>query len=148
MNETTDIVKKFFGVVAREGTYLNIIYLLLAFPLGTAYFIFLVTGLSLGLSLPFWVGMNSDPALDACSMVGIDSVRTSTRNLAAACRHPPNITRYRIRTERMDSAQSSPVQPFDLERPSIPFCQIPALISTRSLKCTSSPGRSTPSMKQ
>ena len=57
MNETTDIVKKFFGVVAREGTYLNIIYLLLAFPLGTAYFVFLVTGLSLGLSLPFWVGI-------------------------------------------------------------------------------------------
>ena len=57
MNETTDIVKQFFGVVAREETYLNIIYLLLAFPLGTAYFIFLVTGLSLGLSLPFWVGI-------------------------------------------------------------------------------------------
>jgi len=51
MNETTDIVKQFFGVVAREGTYLNIIYLLLAFPLGTAYFVFLVTGLSLGLGL-------------------------------------------------------------------------------------------------
>jgi hypothetical protein len=57
MNETTDIVKQFFGVAAREGTYLNIIYLLLAFPLGTAYFIFLVTGLLLGLSLPFWVGI-------------------------------------------------------------------------------------------
>ena len=51
MNETIDIVKQFFGVVAREGTYLNIIYLLLAFPLGTAYFVFLVTGLSLGLGL-------------------------------------------------------------------------------------------------
>lgn len=57
MNETTDIVKKFFGVVTRERTYLNIIYLLLAFPLRTAYFVFLVTGLSLGLSLPFWVGI-------------------------------------------------------------------------------------------
>jgi len=40
---------QFFGVAAREGTYLNIIYLLLAFPLGCAYFVFLVTGLSLGL---------------------------------------------------------------------------------------------------
>ena len=51
MNKTTGIVKKFFGVVTRGETYLNIIYLLLAFPLGTAYFVFLVTGLSLGLGL-------------------------------------------------------------------------------------------------
>ena len=58
MNEMTDIVKQFFGVVAREGTYLNIIYLLLAFPLGTAYFVFLVTGLSLGISLLIiWIGI-------------------------------------------------------------------------------------------
>ncbi|MBT9439943.1 MAG: hypothetical protein GAS50_12260 [Desulfobacterales bacterium] len=57
MNETTDIVKQFFGVVARGVTYLNIIYLLLAFPLGTAYFVFLVTGLLMGLSLPFWLGI-------------------------------------------------------------------------------------------
>lgn len=57
MNETTGIVKQFFGVVAKGETYLNIIYLLLAFPLGTAYFVFLVTGLLLGLSLPFWVGI-------------------------------------------------------------------------------------------
>ena len=51
MNDATGIVKKFFGVVTRGETYLNIIYLLLAFPLGTAYFVFLVTGLSLGLGL-------------------------------------------------------------------------------------------------
>jgi len=58
MNKTTDIVKQFFGVVTRGETYLNIIYLLLAFPLGTAYFVFLVTGLSLGLSLLIiWVGI-------------------------------------------------------------------------------------------
>jgi len=58
MNETTDIVKQFFGVVARGQTYLNIIYLLLAFPLGTAYFVFLVTGLSLGISLLIiWIGI-------------------------------------------------------------------------------------------
>jgi hypothetical protein len=58
MNETTDIVKRFFGVAARGQTYLNIIYLLLSFPLGTAYFVFLVTGLSLGLSLLIiWIGI-------------------------------------------------------------------------------------------
>ena len=42
---------KVFGVVAHGQSYLNILYLLLAFPLGTAYFIFLVTGLALGFGL-------------------------------------------------------------------------------------------------
>ncbi len=51
MNEMTDTVKQFFGVATRGQTYLNSIYLLLSFPLGTAYFVFLVTGLLLGLSL-------------------------------------------------------------------------------------------------
>lgn len=58
MNEMTDTVKPFFGVAARGQTYLNIIYLLLSFPLGTTYFVFLVTGLSLGISLLIiWVGI-------------------------------------------------------------------------------------------
>ncbi len=41
----------FFGVVAEPRSYLNIVYLLLAFPLGTFYFVFLVTGFSLGFGL-------------------------------------------------------------------------------------------------
>lgn len=40
-----------FGVVVRGRTYLNFFYLLLAFPLGLFYFIFLVVGFSLGFSL-------------------------------------------------------------------------------------------------
>ncbi len=43
--------KRFFGVVVDPQSYLNILYLLLAFPLGTIYFVFLVTGLSLGFGL-------------------------------------------------------------------------------------------------
>jgi hypothetical protein len=43
--------KGFFGVVADPQSYLNILYLLLAFPLGTIYFIFLITGLSVGFGL-------------------------------------------------------------------------------------------------
>ena len=42
---------RFFGVVARGETYLNLLYLLLAFPLGLFYFITLVVGFSLGFSL-------------------------------------------------------------------------------------------------
>jgi hypothetical protein len=40
-----------FGVVADPQSYLNILYLLLSFPLGTIYFVFLVTGLSLGFGM-------------------------------------------------------------------------------------------------
>jgi hypothetical protein len=58
MNEATGFLKKYFGVVAHEETYLNLIYLLLAFPLGTVYFTFLVTGLSLGIgTLIIWIGV-------------------------------------------------------------------------------------------
>ncbi len=42
---------KVFGVVVRGQSYLNILYLLLAFPLGLTYFIFLVTGLAVGFGL-------------------------------------------------------------------------------------------------
>lgn len=49
---------EFLNVIARGQTYLNIIYLLLAFPLGLAYFIFLVVGLSVGVGLLIiWVGI-------------------------------------------------------------------------------------------
>lgn len=41
----------FFGVALRAQTYRNALYLILAFPLGLAYFVFLVTGLALGLGL-------------------------------------------------------------------------------------------------
>lgn len=51
MNEPTSSRKRFFGVVTNSQSYLNIFYLLLAFPLGTFYFVFLVTGLSLGFGL-------------------------------------------------------------------------------------------------
>jgi len=48
----------FFGVVAAPRSYLNILYLLLSFPLGIAYFVFLVTGISVGAGLVIvWVGV-------------------------------------------------------------------------------------------
>ena len=46
------------AMLTSRRTYLNILYLLLAFPLGVAYFVFLVTGLSLGVGLAIiWVGL-------------------------------------------------------------------------------------------
>ena len=47
-----------FSVAVRPQTYLNVSYLLLSFPLGIAYFVFLVTGLSVGFGLLIiWVGL-------------------------------------------------------------------------------------------
>jgi hypothetical protein len=54
----TDWLKQVFAVYTRPQTYLNIVYLYLAFPLGLLYFICLVVGLALGFSLLIiWVGI-------------------------------------------------------------------------------------------
>jgi Putative sensor len=46
------------GVITNPQTYLNLVYLLLAFPLGIFYFVFLVTGVSLGVGLAIiWIGI-------------------------------------------------------------------------------------------
>lgn len=48
----------FFGVAVKGRSYLNILYLLLAFPLGIGYFVFLSIGWSLGLgTLIIWIGL-------------------------------------------------------------------------------------------
>lgn len=58
MNRNSNIIEKIFGVVASGQTYLNYIYLFLAFPLGLIYFIFLVVGISVGLAtIIIWVGL-------------------------------------------------------------------------------------------
>jgi hypothetical protein len=46
------------GVIADPQSYLNIVFLLLGLPLGVAYFVFLVTGISVGFALTVvWVGV-------------------------------------------------------------------------------------------
>ncbi len=53
-----NFLKNYFRVMIEPRTYLNLIYLLLSFPLGLAYFIFLVVGLSVGIStVIIWVGL-------------------------------------------------------------------------------------------
>lgn len=52
------ILHEFANVAFEKQTYMNLLYLLFSFPLGTAYFAFLVTGLSLGFSLLLmWIGL-------------------------------------------------------------------------------------------
>ena len=56
MNDSA--LTRFFGVVARPQTWLGILFQWLAFPLGLFYFVFLTTGLSLGIGLAVvWVGI-------------------------------------------------------------------------------------------
>jgi len=41
----------FFGVIGRAQSYVNLVYLLISFPLGIFYFVFLMTGIALSLGL-------------------------------------------------------------------------------------------------
>ncbi len=51
MNDMDRYFKTYFGVWLQSQTYLNLAYLLLSFPLGLFYFVFLITGLSIGVPL-------------------------------------------------------------------------------------------------
>jgi len=56
-NNQPDVLQTYFGVITKKETYLNLVFLLLAFPLGLFYFISLVVGFSVGISLLIiWVG--------------------------------------------------------------------------------------------
>jgi hypothetical protein len=56
--QTRNDLDPVLGVVVNPQTYLNLTYLLLAFPFGVFYFVFLVTGVSLGVSLSIlWIGI-------------------------------------------------------------------------------------------
>lgn len=58
MNNSNSQLANHFAVLRQKQTYLNLIYLLLAFPLGIAYFVVSVTGLSVGVGLLIiWVGL-------------------------------------------------------------------------------------------
>lgn len=53
-----DVLMQLFGAPFRLRTYTNLLYLLLAFPLGVAYFVFLVAGLAAGFGLTIvWIGI-------------------------------------------------------------------------------------------
>jgi len=49
---------QYFGILIKGQTYLNLLYLVLSFPLGLIYFIFIVVALSLGAGLLIvWIGL-------------------------------------------------------------------------------------------
>lgn len=58
MNNPIQNAGRFFKVVVSKQAYVNLLYLLAAFPLGIFYFVFLISGLSTGISLVIiWVGI-------------------------------------------------------------------------------------------
>ncbi len=58
MDQTRSEVSGFFDTITDKQTYLSLIYLMLSFPLGIFYFVFIVTGFSLGIGLiPIFIGI-------------------------------------------------------------------------------------------
>jgi hypothetical protein len=58
MENNNQSVGRVFKVMVNGQTYLNLLYLGAAFPLGLFYIVFLVSGLSIGISLSIiWVGI-------------------------------------------------------------------------------------------
>ena len=75
----TSLVTSFLRAPLRARSYGNLLYLVLAFPLGLAYFIFLSVGLSLGLGLLIiWIGI---PIL-ALALAGSWGLAAFERSLA------------------------------------------------------------------
>jgi hypothetical protein len=54
MSQPGTLLKNFFTVFLKGQTYLNMLYLLLSFPLGIIYFIILITGFGL---FALWIGL-------------------------------------------------------------------------------------------
>ena len=76
-----DVLRHLFGAPFRLRTYTNLLYLLLAFPLGVAYFVFLVVGPD--------GRLRPDPRLDRHPPAGPGLRRElGVRGVRAPGRHP------------------------------------------------------------
>ncbi|GGJ06085.1 hypothetical protein GCM10008995_14960 [Halobellus salinus] len=71
---TTGVARSFLTVPFRPQTYLNLLYLLLAFPLGVAYFVVFSVGVSTGIGLLIVIVGGPILALSAGVALGIGSV--------------------------------------------------------------------------
>lgn len=71
----------FFDIITDKQAYLSMIYLMLSFPLGILYFVYIVTGLLMGISLiPIFIGV---PLLYAF-MASVKYLMLFERKMAAA----------------------------------------------------------------
>lgn len=74
MKQITKLLSTFFSVLVAKQTYLNGLYLLLAFPLGIAYGIFLMTGWFLGYGFVWGAWQSFHFASDLYSIIKILSI--------------------------------------------------------------------------
>ena len=72
MNSNDNVVKTYFGVMARWETYLNTLFLFLAFPLGLTYFVLLTVGFSSGTFFNNYLGWITNPGNIISSGMGIN----------------------------------------------------------------------------
>lgn len=77
MKQITNLLRTFFSVLVRKQTYLNGLYLLLAFPLGIGYGIFLMTGWFLGYGFVWGAWQTFFLATDLYSSIKILSILLS-----------------------------------------------------------------------
>ena len=68
MSQPGTILKNFFTVFLKGQTYLNMLYLLLSFPLGIIYFVILITGFSGRDSINYHLGRFDYSARAICSL--------------------------------------------------------------------------------
>jgi len=101
----------FFNVLGEGQTYLNLVYLIIAFPLGLAYFVMLTVGISLGIGLLIiWIGI----AILAGVLAGAWAATIFERYLAEALlgirihREPPTPPRQSSLWERIRSHLTNP----------------------------------------
>ena len=80
--------ESFFGVGRQKQTYLNLLYLLSAFPLGITYFILLITGLSRWGGHPHHLDRHSHPLVDHHHVAGLRQFRARAGQKLAAYPHP------------------------------------------------------------
>ena len=73
METKQNFLKSFLQAPVQSQTYLNLIYLLLAFPLGLSYFLFFVIGFSVGIPLSIFVFGLFILAAMFCCQLGINS---------------------------------------------------------------------------
>ncbi len=118
--------EKFYGVFAQASTYLNLAYLYLTFPLGIAYFVFLVTGWSLGISLTIiWIGLLVLALVFAISW-GLTAFERWLSAGLLRVNIPPMNHPVDPSAKFLGAVESMVQQPGHLERHALPAAQIPA----------------------
>ncbi|MCF7805392.1 MAG: sensor domain-containing protein [Candidatus Marinimicrobia bacterium] len=101
----------YFNVLGEGRTYLNLMYLILSFPLGLVYFVMLTVGISLGIGLLIiWIGIAILAGVLAAAWAATIFERYLTESLLGIRIHrePPAPSRQSSPWERIRSHLTNP----------------------------------------